>query len=227
MSKLAPVAVVQRPLPSTATISLPMEIVRDVGWQSATQCFEFQCDNLTLASWMCGDFICKDAGTLARLSKLSTMVAGCIGFCGWQCRHIADNWIRWVPRASNTLADKLANMSIGTKGNIGWQSDRYPACMGNVVVTTDGGYRPSSGASSAGWAVFVCRYESSCPLLIACGGALLEEDSSDKAELAALELGFTCFLNFVGRSDILNPLPYNALTETQLSVLAECKDFAI
>ena len=118
-------------------------------------------------------------------------------------------------------------MSMDTNGNIGWQSDRYPACAGNVVVTTDGGYRPSSGASSAGWALFVCRSESSCPLLIACGGALLKENSSETAELTALELGLSSFLNFVCRNDLLNPLPYSALAAAQVSVLVENNAFAI
>ena len=104
------------------------------------------------------------------------MVAGCIGVCGWRCRHIAAGDVDILPTigfagcpepaTQSPVADKLADMSIDRNCNIGWQSNFYPGCIGNVVVTTDGGYTPSSGVSSGGWAIFLCSPETNCLILL-------------------------------------------------------------
>ena len=136
--------------------------------------------------WMCGQYTCTDPTTFKGLGNLSHDVVEVITSQSWRCRTLADDWIRWVPRSCNPVADRLANIGM----DIGWQTfRRYDD--GNIVVTTDGGYRPCTKQASAGWAVFLCMDEHQIQRLIACGAIVLSELGRDSSELSALELGFS------------------------------------
>ena len=74
---------------------------------------------------------------------------------------------------------------------------KYIDNTGNVIVTTDGGYRLGVGVASAGWAIVLLSAYSDLPLLYACGAVQIFEDGSDSAALAALEVGMAAFFRFV------------------------------
>ena len=210
-----------------SSIMTPMWLTHAVDWARPDHCFEFRVDNKPLADWLSGQARCSTPKARARLNIISERIAEWLSGGPWMTRAIHYDWIRWVPRCSNAVADALANFSMDCQCSIGWQSDAWSTLRRtsdkfNVVVLTDGGARIDT--ASAGWVIFLWRPTHKLPLLVACGGILLEAVSSDVAELTALEIGVEAFAQLTLRRECLIPHEAQPLKETCMTQLAELRE---
>ena len=113
------------------------------------------------------------------LGEISSSMADLLLQGHWAPRSIIGHWIRWVPRCSNSVAVALANLSMNSANNVGWQSlawldGKFAQSELNVVMATDGEARLNQCKASAGWAAFAFTAGQRLPSLIACGAILLE-----------------------------------------------------
>jgi hypothetical protein len=121
--------------------------------------------------------------------------------------------VTWIPRSDNDWADALANLTMNLKKSVGWIHDEV-AVKGdmNLVMFSDGGYRPASGDSAAAW-VMCCASVDGGVLPLAAGGLYLAGASSMQAELQALELAVGALFQVAVGGDAVIPHDVDAMLE--------------
>ena len=174
-----------------APVKIPQWDVADLEWDRQEKSFEFRVDNQLLASWMVGTATCMVQEYQPKLAYLMRTLLHIVTCQGWCLRHTRADWVRWIPREKNVLADALANAALYKGMNIGVEGDKQNG--GNFIMVSDGAARSSTGKASAAWAILAFN---SCDIQLISGGAilLLGKATALQAEMTGLELAAAAFL---------------------------------
>eukprot|EP00973_Karenia_brevis_P070793 9840002-Karenia_brevis.AAC.1 len=165
-------------------------------WQRKARCFECRVDNAVLASWLNGTAVCCTSNSSPRVATLQATFLSMIESDGWDLRHPWANWVEWVPRERNILADALANYALDGHLSFAVYGD-MPGQGCNFVAVSDGASRSGTGVSSASWAILA--FVEQDIVLVAAGAKLFDAWAcSQEAETVGLEMAVTA-LRQVGK----------------------------
>lgn len=176
-----------------ASICIPQWHSADFKWDADGMCFEFRVDNRLLADWVNGQARCDERRFQPRVRQMQTCLCSLVRDHGRQLRSACSNWIRWVGREMNVVADALANEAIDRRSNVLVTGTRQVS-QASYVMVSDGAARRSSNSSSASWAVLMLR---DAPVELVSAGAIFLPNlvSAIEAEVLGLELSIAAFLN--------------------------------
>ena len=203
-----------------ACVAVSQWIAADFRWSWPSRSFEFRVDNQLLASWLNGDAACDSHLFAARLSCALDLLQCLVRHEKWQLRHDCSNWLRWVPRELNVLADALANSALDLNRNIALRGVYVDPSTCNFVLVSDGAARGSSGRASAAWVLLAClgkRFS-----VVAAGAVLLQAHASSmEAEFAGFELALGSLMRL--SRGYANVVPHDVQTTLDLSEYMEDK----
>ena len=122
---------------------------------------------------------------------------------GWALRQPWSDWVVWIPRERNVLADTLANICLDRQQSFAIRAMSAIPSSGNFVTVSDGAARSSTQSSSAAWALLA--FDHGKASLVAAGAVLFERYASSlDAELMGLELALGSLLKLSrGYSDLV------------------------
>ena len=75
-------------------------------------------DNALVASWLNGAASTKIASYVDRVATAVDMLQSLVRFAGWSLRWPHSDWVSWIPRERNVIADALANMCLDKGHNL-------------------------------------------------------------------------------------------------------------
>ena len=116
---------------------------------------------------------------------------------GWRPRRDVTPFIEWDPRASNTIADHAANVTLD-EGDSWMQHEKTVEDTGlhidsvNFHLRVDGARRGDS-SSAAGMALMVHGADGKATILRRAGLLLKSSSSAFLAEMLAMEWALECF----------------------------------
>ena len=124
---------------------------------------------------------------------------------GWRLRGRTANWVKWVPRERNQIADAFANHALDAGCAVAYAAAvlNLEDAWADYVIMSDGAYRAGTRRASAAWVIL--KFEQGMYTLVL-GGAMLRNDCHDSmdAELRGLELATRAFMNFIrGSAEVI------------------------
>ena len=177
---------------SAAHLSLPQWMQKDLEWHRSSGSFELRVDNALLAQWMSGMATVNTGTYQARVYAALDILRSMVQHQGLCPRHPWSDWVVWVPRERNMLADKLANMCLDMGRSFAMQS-MIPPTSANFITVSDGASRGSTKISAASWALLAA--DRNKINLVAAGAIYLDSYATSlEAELVGLELAIGALL---------------------------------
>ena len=179
--------------PSGCTLQVPQWHPEDMQWSRPGRSFECRVDNALLASWCVGQAAVNEGAYVSRVAAVTHVLQELLLKEDWTLRWPAADWVKWVPRELNVMADSLANMCIDKVCNIAVHGLAPQTSCTNLVTLSDGACRSSTSKSSASWCIVAFTRDTLS--LAAAGGVCLPPGTTSlDAELTGLELAIGALL---------------------------------
>ena len=180
---------------SKCSLAVPQWHTNDLQWRQGFLSFEFRVDNALVASWLTGSASTKIESYSDRVATAVDMLQSLIRHAGWSLRWPHSEWVTWVPRERNVIADALANMCLDKGHNIAVRGELPEVGTANLVMVSDGARRGGQGSCAASWAILSFRSQG---ISFVAGGAIKfpTDVSSLDAELTGLELAVGALLKY-------------------------------
>ena len=177
------------------TLTLPQWLPGDMAWGRASMSFEFRVDNAVVANWMTGAASVTVECFRDRVAVAAEVLQELIFKGGWCTRWPHADWVKWVPRELNVIADALANRCLDLGHNIAVQGAVPEIGSANMVLVSDGARRGADLSCAASWAVLAFTDNG---ISFVAGGAVKfpAEVSSLDAEFTGLELAIGALLKY-------------------------------
>ena len=150
-------------------------------------------DNSLVAAWFIGRAAVKQQAYHKRVYAAIDVLQALVRFEGWNLRWPQADWVKWVPRERNVIADSLANLCLDRGQDILVRGQLPNMLCTNFVMVSDGACRSSVQKSAASWCVLAFHHGSIS--IVGGGGVFLPSGTSSlDAELAGLELAIGALL---------------------------------
>lgn len=190
-----------------ATAAVPQWRSEDLQWSEAGSSFEFRVDNELVSSWLNGTAAGRKSSFVPRISGALDILQKLVQEEGWHLRSLQSDWVQWVPRERNCLADHLANKCLDSGRSFAVQRLLPDPKETNFIITSDGATRQSTQSSSASWAVLAI-IDGNIKLVAAGAIKFVTQVTSTDAEMTGLELGLAALLK-ISRGYV-NVVPHDA-----------------
>jgi len=201
-----------------ATVAAPQWTSEDLQWTESGSSFEFRVGNELVAAWLNGTSACRSSSFAPRVRSALDILQKLVQEEGWHLRSMQSDWVQWLPRERNCLADHLANKCLDSGKSFAVQCQLPDPRVSSLIMTSDGATRQSTQSSSASWAVLAI-IGGQVKLVAAGAIRFLAQVTSTDAEMTGFELGLGALLK-ISRGYI-NVVPHEAEFIVDVSELLE------